>query len=83
MPQGMYHVPHLPKAINEPTLEYKSKSPERTAVKAVIMELKSKELDIPMIIGGKEVRTENRISIHPPHEIKHTIVMLLWKRSRQ
>jgi len=73
MAQGMYHVPHVPKAINEPTLEYKPGSPERAEVKAALKELKSKELDIPMVIGGKEVRTDNRISIHPPHQIKHTL----------
>src|SRR5690606_19304133 len=32
-----------------------------------------KELDIPMIIGGKEVRTNDRVRVHPPHEIAHTL----------
>lgn len=73
MPQGMYHVPHVPKAINETPLDYKPGSPERKAVKAAIKDLKSKEIDIPMVIGGKEVRTDKRISLHPPHEIKHTL----------
>jgi len=73
MAQGMYHVPHVPKAINEPTFEYKPGSPERAAVKAALKELKSQVIDIPMIIGGKEVRTEEKLSIHPPHEIKHTL----------
>ncbi len=26
-----------------------------------------------MVIGGKEVQTDNRISIHPPHEFKHIL----------
>lgn len=73
MAQGMYHVPHVPEAKNEKVLEYKPGSPERFQIKAVLKELKSKEIDIPMIIGGKEVRTSERISIHPPHEIKHTL----------
>ncbi len=30
-------------------------------------------MDIPMVIGGKEVRTDNRVPIHPPHELKHLL----------
>ncbi|MFH1001605.1 MAG: L-glutamate gamma-semialdehyde dehydrogenase [Bacteroidota bacterium] len=73
MAQGMYHVPHVPKAINEKVLEYRAGSKEKLAVKKEINYLKSVEVEIPMIIGGKEIRTDNRISIHPPHEIKHTL----------
>lgn len=73
MAQGMYHVPHVPEAVNEPTLEYRPGSSERAAVKTAIKELKSQVIDIPMIIGGKEIRTDVKISIHPPHELKHTL----------
>ena len=73
MAQGIYHVPHVPVATNEPVLEYRPGSPERAALKAAIKELKSVEMDIPMFIGGKEVRTEKTKEIHPPHEIKHTL----------
>ncbi len=30
-------------------------------------------MDIPMFIGGKEVRSNEKLSIHPPHDIKHTL----------
>lgn len=73
MSQGMYHVPHVPKAVNEVVLEYRPGSSERAAVKAAIHELKSKEIEIPMVIGGKQVRTDERIAIHPPHQIKHLL----------
>ncbi|NOR87604.1 MAG: L-glutamate gamma-semialdehyde dehydrogenase [Bacteroidales bacterium] len=73
MAQGIYHVPHVPVAINEPVLEYRPGSPEKTALKAAIKEMKSVEKDIPMIINGKEVRTNDKRSIHPPHELKHTL----------
>ena len=33
----------------------------------------SKELDIPMYIGNKEVRSENKIRLSPPHDHKHTL----------
>ncbi len=63
----------LPIAINEPVLSYAPGSPERTLVKKVLAEMKAKKIDIPMTIGGKKVKTKEKISIHPPHEIKHTL----------
>jgi len=73
MSQGIYHVPSVPVATNEPICDYKAGSPEKAALKAAIKEMKSVEKDIPMIIDGKEVRTDKKVSIHPPHEIKHTL----------
>ena len=49
--------------INEPVLEYKSKSKEKVELKKKIEELKNKKIDIPMFIGGKEIRTDNKIRI--------------------
>lgn len=63
----------VPPAVNEPVWQYEPGSPERKALKAVIKELKSKEIDIPMVIGGQKITTATKISIHPPHEIKHTL----------
>lgn len=63
----------VPKAVNEPVLSYKPGSPEKIALKAAIKDLKSKELLIPMFIGGKQVTTGNKVSIHPPHERQHTL----------
>lgn len=36
-------------------------------------ELKGKQADLPMIIGGKESRTGNTVSMHPPHETAHLL----------
>ncbi len=63
----------VPKAINEPIKGYAPGSPERAALKRAIADLKSTTVDIPMFIGGKEVRTGKTVSIHPPHELKHTL----------
>lgn len=63
----------VPKAVNEPVLSYKPGSPERAALKHMLAELKKTELDIPMFIGGKRVSTGNKVAIHPPHELKHTL----------
>ncbi len=62
-----------PMPVNEPVLQYAPGSPERTALKQTLTELKKKPVDIPMYIGGKAVRTGKKIAIHPPHEIAHTL----------
>lgn len=70
MLQGNFTFP-LP--VNEPVLSYAPKSPERARLKEVLAELKKTEVDIPMFIGAKEVRTNNKVAIHPPHEREHTL----------
>lgn len=70
MPKGIYKVPV---AINEPIKNYSSKSPERLELQAMLKELRSKEIDIPMYIGDKEVKSETKIRLAPPHDHKHTL----------
>lgn len=70
MKQGTFTFP-LP--VNEPVLSYAPKSPERARLKEVLVELKKAQADIPMYIGGREVRSKKMVSIHPPHEIAHTL----------
>jgi 1-pyrroline-5-carboxylate dehydrogenase len=62
-----------PSPANEPVLSYAPGTPEKLALKKALAGLKSKTMDIPMYINGKAVRTGNKIAIHPPHEIKHTL----------
>src|SRR4249920_950947 len=62
-----------PMPVNEPVLNYAPGSPEKIRLKEVLAELKSEEIDVPMYIGDKEVRTNKKIAMHPPHEIAHTL----------
>ena len=62
-----------PKAANEPLLGYGKGSPEKQAVKLALIEAKSQERDIPMYIGGNHVTTDDKVAMHPPHELKHTL----------
>ena len=70
MPKGIYKVPL---AINELIRSYASGSIERKELKAMLKELRNIEIDIPMYIGNKEVRSENKIRLSPPHDHKHTL----------
>jgi len=64
---------NLPKAVNEPVKNYAPGSAERIELKAKLQEMQSEKRDIPMFIGGKEVFTEEKISLKQPHKIKHIL----------
>ncbi len=70
MNTGNFYYP-LPS--NESVLNFAPGSPERELVKNTLKELKSKNADIPMYIDADEVRTGNKIAIHPPHEKHHIL----------
>jgi 1-pyrroline-5-carboxylate dehydrogenase len=64
---------NYPMPVNEPVLSYAPGSAEKKRLKEVLEELKNTITDVPMYIGNKEVRTNNKIAIHPPHETSHTL----------
>ena len=64
---------HYPLPANEPVLQYAPGSPEKLQLKKTLAELKKKQADVPMYIGGKAVRTGNKIAFNPPHEIAHVL----------
>ena len=70
MPKGIFKVPV---AINEPIKSYAAGSAERKELQAMLKELRSQELDIPMYIGADEVRSGNRVRLAPPHDHQHTL----------
>ncbi len=63
----------VPAPVNEPIRSYAPGTADRAALKRAIADLKSNQVDIPMFIGGQEVRTGKTVHIHPPHEIKHDL----------
>ena len=63
----------VPLAVNEVPLSYAPGSPERKALKTQLQAMKNSTMDVPMTIGGQKITTDNKIPIHPPHELKHTL----------
>ncbi len=63
--------PPLP--INEPILDYEPGSAERDALKAALRELADRVEEIPLIIGGQEVRTERTEDVVMPHDHGHVL----------
>jgi 1-pyrroline-5-carboxylate dehydrogenase len=70
MPKGVFKVPF---PVNEPVKQYAAGSAERKELQAMLKELRSKEIDIPMYIGGKEVKSNDKVRLAPPHDHKHTL----------
>ncbi len=64
---------HYPLPINEPVLNYAPGSKERELLKKALTRMKSEVADIPMYIGGEEVRTGKTVDIFPPHERNHLL----------
>lgn len=58
---------------NEKVYDYMPGSKERKELKAKLSELKAEVIEIPLIIGGKEVKTGNIKECIIPHEHKHVI----------
>ena len=63
----------IPEPVNEPILNYAPGSRERAELKTKIAELRGQVVDIPLIIGGKEVRTGRTADIVIPHENRKVI----------
>jgi 1-pyrroline-5-carboxylate dehydrogenase len=70
MPKGFYAVP-VPK--NEPILSYAPGTKERQLLKDAIEEARATLLDVPMYIGGEEVRTGHTKTLNPPHDHQHVL----------
>ncbi|NNJ54696.1 MAG: L-glutamate gamma-semialdehyde dehydrogenase [Bacteroidia bacterium] len=63
----------IPKPTNEAVRAYAPNTVETQNLKNKLQELRSETVDIPMYIGGKEVYTDVKITMHPPHDIKHNL----------
>ncbi len=70
MATGFFNVP-TPK--NETVLSYAPNSPERKKLKETLTEFRATKIDVPMYIGGEEVRTDVKHTMNPPHDHKHVL----------
>jgi 1-pyrroline-5-carboxylate dehydrogenase len=61
-------VSNLPKPINEPIFSYAPGSKERQLLQNEIERLESQQIEIPLIIGGKEIKTGNMGECVQPHD---------------
>jgi 1-pyrroline-5-carboxylate dehydrogenase len=65
---------NVPKAVNEPVKSYAKGSAERAALLKEYERMYHQDpIDVPMYIGSKEIRTEDKKRMAPPHEHAKTI----------
>ncbi|MFZ2493763.1 MAG: L-glutamate gamma-semialdehyde dehydrogenase [Thermoanaerobaculia bacterium] len=63
----------VPTPVNEPVRAYAPGSPEKVTIKKKLDEFLGQEIEIPLIIGGKEVRTGNTAKAVCPFDHKHVL----------
>ena len=63
----------VPTPANEPINSYAPGTPERDLLKAAIADIAAKKVEIPLIIGGKEIRTGKMGKVIMPHDHQHVL----------
>jgi len=69
----MNGVFRVPQPTNEPIRAYAPGSPERRSLKAKLAEMRGREIEIPLVIGGEDVRTGKLGTCIVPHDHKHVL----------
>lgn len=64
---------HIPVAINEPVKNYAPGSAERIELQNKLAEMQSQVIEVPMIINGKAVHTNEKITLRQPHKHQHIL----------
>ncbi len=64
-------VRQLPPPVNEPIKSYAPGSPERTSLQARLKAMEGERPDIPVVIGGKEIRSGEAAQSVSPHKHRH------------
>src|SRR4051794_18267327 len=67
---GIFRVPE---PVNEPVKGYEPGSPERDELRRRLEEMSAERLDLPLVIGGEEVRTGDTFEAVMPHRRSHVL----------
>src|SRR5437868_5060959 len=71
----------VPTPVNEPVKSYAPESPERAALKERLGSMSSEQIDLPIFIGGREVRSGETSDAVMPHNHRH--VLAKWHRASE
>ena len=70
MTHGVFQVPE---AKNEPVCDFAPKSPERASLQAALEATAAEQVEVPLLIGGEEVRTGRTAEMVMPHDHGHVL----------
>jgi 1-pyrroline-5-carboxylate dehydrogenase len=63
----------IPNPINDPILGYLKNAPEKAALKTELSRIEGEVVEVPCIIGGKEIRTGKIFEVKMPHDHHHVL----------
>jgi len=66
-------IPKVPTPVNDVNRSYLPGSPERAELKDRLAHMSSEQVDIPIVIGGKEIRTGRVQPVVMPHNHRHVL----------
>jgi 1-pyrroline-5-carboxylate dehydrogenase len=78
---GFSGTRRVPPPVNEPIKSFAPNSPERAELKARLASMANERVDIPIVIGGKEIRSGETVQSVMPHDHKH--VLGDWHKASQ
>ena len=64
---------HPPFPVNDPNRTYLPGSPERAELKARLAQMSSERIEIPVVVGGLEIRTSHAERVVMPHDHRHVL----------
>ena len=68
-----HSLPRLPEPYNEPVKSYAPGTPEREELRVRLAQMQAERIEIPCVIGGKEVRTGDTFEAVMPHDKDHVL----------
>jgi 1-pyrroline-5-carboxylate dehydrogenase len=77
---GFNGTRRVPVPVNEPVKSYAPGSPERASLKDRLKSMAAERVDIPLIIGGEEIRTGDLAQSVMPHNHRH--VLADWHKAK-
>ena len=66
-------IRRVPPPVNDPNRSYAPGSPERAELKARLKSMAAERIEIPLVIGGREIRTGRTERAVMPHDHRHVL----------
>jgi 1-pyrroline-5-carboxylate dehydrogenase len=70
---SVHSISRVPEPYNEPVRSYAPGTPEREELRVRLTEMENEKLDIPLVIGGEEIRTGATFDAVEPHNRSHVL----------
>ena len=68
--------PRVPAPKNEPVLSYAPGTPERAELQSTLKRMSGERIDIPVVIGGKHIKSGKTDTVRMPHRHQHVLATL-------